>query len=173
MAGMNQPLIAELEQEGAATRRVLERVPAESLGWQPHPRSMTLGQLAIHVASIPGGLARLCAADGFDVAAVDFTPPQPQDTAGLLPALEDSLTAAKSFLGGLDETAAAAPWRLTLGERQLSSSPRMAVVRSLLLNHWYHHRGQLTVYLRLLDVPVPAVYGPSADENPFAGAPSV
>jgi uncharacterized damage-inducible protein DinB len=170
MAGMNQALIAELEQEGAATRRVLERVPADHLEWRPHPKSMTLGQLAIHVATIPGGLARLCAADGFDAATADFTPPQPQDTAGLLPALAESLAAARDFLGGLDETAAAAPWRLTLGERELSSAPRVVMVRTLLFNHWYHHRGQLTVYLRLLDVPVPAVYGNSADENPFADA---
>lgn len=170
MAGMNQALIAELEQEGAATRRVLERVPADQLGWQPHPKSMTLGQLAIHIATIPGGLARVCALDTFDASTVDFTPPQPQDTAGLLPALDESLAAAKNFLDGLDEASAAAPWRLTLGERELFAQPRMAVVRSLLLNHWYHHRGQLTVYLRLLDVPVPAVYGNSADENPFAEA---
>jgi uncharacterized damage-inducible protein DinB len=131
---------------------------------------MTLGQLALHVASIPGGLARLCATDGVDTATIDFTPRQPQDAAELLPALEDSLAGARTFLSGLDEASAAAPFRLTFGERELSCAPRMAMVRSLLLNHWYHHRGQLTVYLRLLDVLVPATYGNSADENPFAEA---
>lgn len=170
MAAMNQELMAELEQEGAATRRVLERVPADRLDWQPHPKSMTLGQLALHVAVIPGALAQLCAADGVDAATIDFKARQPQDAAELLPALEESLAGARTFLSGLDEAAAAAPWRLTHGERELSCAPRMAMVRSLLLNHWYHHRGQLTVYLRLLDVPVPAVYGNSADENPFAEA---
>ena len=170
MAGTNQALIAELEQEGATTRRVLARVPADHLEWRPHPKSMTLGQLALHVATIPGRLVRVCAADVFDAATANFSPPQPQDTAGLLSALDESLAAAQAFLGGLDEAAAAAPWRLTFGERELSSAPRGATVRALMFNHWYHHRGQLTVYLRLLEVPVPAVYGNSADENPFAAA---
>lgn len=161
-------LAAELEQETAATRRLLERVPADRLGWRPHPKSMTLGQLALHVARIPGDLARLAQGDGVDAATVDFEPPQPASAAELVPLLDGSVAAATAYLGGLQPAEAGAPWRLTVGERELFTLPRLALLRSLMLNHWYHHRGQLVVYLRLLDVPVPAVYGRSADENPFA-----
>lgn len=87
-----------------------------------------------------------------------------------MPTLESSLAEARSFLDSLDEEAAAAPWRLCAGEREVFTVPRLEVVRTLMLNHWYHHRGQLAVYLRLLDVPVPVIYGRSADENPFATA---
>lgn len=168
---MTQALVAELEQEAASTRRVLERVPADRLDWQPHPKSMTLGQLALHVASIPGTVCRIAQLDSLDATTADFNPPHPQSAADFLPALETAVADAKSFLGGLDEQTAMAPWRLTAGEREIFTVPRMGMIRSILFNHWYHHRGQLTVYLRLLDVPVPAVYGRSADENPFAGAP--
>src|SRR6185295_5030793 len=100
-----------------------------------------------------------------------------QATAGnpadLLPLLETSLSDAKSFLGSLDDAAADAPWTLRAGEREVFTLPRLDVVRTMMLNHLYHHRGQLAVYLRLLDVPVPVIYGRSADENPFAGAPVV
>jgi uncharacterized damage-inducible protein DinB len=173
MAGMTQPFISELNQEAVATRRVLERVPADRLEWQPHPKSMTLGQLAFHVANIPGSIARLGRLDGLDASTVSFVPPQPKDAAELLPALEAALAEAQSFLDDLDEEAAVAPWRLSLGEKEVFTIPRLGLARSLMLNHWYHHRGQLVVYLRLLDVPVPAVYGRSADENPFAGAVNV
>jgi uncharacterized damage-inducible protein DinB len=165
-----QALIAELEQEAQSTRRVLERVPADRLGWKPHPKSMSAGQLAVHVARLPGDITRLAKLDSLDAATVDFRPPQPESTAELLPALEAGVAEAKAFLAGLDDAAAAAPWRLTMGERELWTLPRLALLRTLLFNHWYHHRGQLVVYLRLLDVPVPSVYGPSADENPFAAA---
>jgi uncharacterized damage-inducible protein DinB len=167
-----QALIAELDQEAQAARRLLERVPADRLAWRPHRKSMTLGQLAHHVAHIPGDLARLSALEEFDAAEANFEPPQPESAAGLLPGLEEALAQARSFLGGLDDRRAAAPWRLTHRGREVFSMPRLAVVRSLLLNHWYHHRGQLVVYLRLLDVPVPVVYGRSADEDPFAAAPT-
>jgi len=173
MSTITPALVAELEQEAASTRRVLERVPADRLDWQPHPKSMTLGQLALHVASIPGSIARLAQLDGLDAATRSFLAPQPENAADLLPALEASLADAKSFLNGLNDEAAAAPWRLTVGEREVFTLPRLGVVRTLMLNHWYHHRGQLLVYLRLLEVPVPAVYGRSADENPFADAVSV
>lgn len=170
MSRMTPALVAELEQEAASTRRVLERVPADRLEWQPHPKSMTLGQLALHVASIPGSITRIAQLDGMDAATRSFIPAQPAKAEDLLPALEAGLADAKSFLTSLDDEAASTPWRLTVGEREVFTIPRLGVIRTLLLNHWYHHRGQLVVYLRLLDVPVPAVYGRSADENPFAGA---
>jgi uncharacterized damage-inducible protein DinB len=170
MTNPTQALANELNREAAATRKLLERVPADQLDWQPHPKSMTLGQLAFHLANIPGNISRITALDTFDAATASFTPATPPGADALLPALEKSLADAESFLNGLDEAAAAAPWRLTLGDRELFTQPRVDAVRTLMFNHWYHHRGQLTVYLRLLDVAVPAVYGRSADENPFAAA---
>ncbi|MFL6194752.1 MAG: DinB family protein [Thermoanaerobaculia bacterium] len=170
MANPAQALKNELDREAGSTRRLLERVPADRLDWQPHPKSMTLGQLAIHLAGIPGNISRMARLDGFDAATANFTPTTPPDIDVLLPTLESSLAEARSLLDDLDEESAVAPWRLTVGEREVFTLPRLEVVRTLLLNHWYHHRGQLAVYLRLLDIPVPAVYGRSADENPFEAA---
>jgi len=170
MSNPTQAIAAELEREAPATRRILERVPADRLDWQPHPKSMTLGQLAMHIATIPGSISRLASLDGMDTVGRSFKPASPESAAELVPALEASLATAQTFLNGLDETAAAAPWRLSAGPREIFTMPRLEVVRTLMLNHLYHHRGQLAVYLRLLDVPVPAVYGTSADENPFAEA---
>lgn len=160
-------LIAELEQEAQTTRRQLERVPDEHLEWRPHPKAMTLGQLALHVATIPGALAGLSALDGFDAAGMDFTPASPASSADLVPALEESVAGATAFLGGLDDEGCAAPWSLTNGGTAVFTVPRIGLVRSLMFNHWYHHRGELQVYLRILDLPVPAVYGRSADESIF------
>jgi uncharacterized damage-inducible protein DinB len=162
-------LIEELEQEAQSTRRVLERVPADKLTWKPHPKSMTLGQLARHVARLPGDLARVASADGFDTGTQGFRQAQPESAAELLPALQAALEQARAFLGGLDEARAAAPWRMMSGDREIWSLPRMDFIRNVMFNHLYHHRGQLTVYLRLLDIPVPATYGDSADESPLAG----
>jgi uncharacterized damage-inducible protein DinB len=170
MSNLAQALTNELEREAGSTRRLLERIPADQLDWQPHPKSMTLGQLALHLASIPGNISRLARLDGFDASTANFAPASPPDAEALLATLESSLADARSFLDGLDEEAAAAPWRLSAGEREVFTLPRAEVVRTLMLNHWYHHRGQLAVYLRLLDVPVPVIYGRSADENPFAAA---
>lgn len=160
-------LIEEIQEELPATRRVLERVPDEHLGWRPHPKSLSLGQLALHVAQIPGRISQIAALDRFDAAPASFQPPQAESSEELLPALEESATRAIDFLGGLDEARATAPWTMALGERELMVLPRLKVMRRIALNHWYHHRGQLQVYLRLLEVPVPAVYGRSADESPF------
>jgi uncharacterized damage-inducible protein DinB len=170
MADLTQPLISELRQESATTRRVMERVPAEHFGFQPHPTAMTLGQLALHVARIPGSFARMGRLDGLDASTVDFSPASPADTGELMTTLEASVTDALEFLGELDEEKATGLWRLHHGERDLMKIPRLALVRTLMLNHWYHHRGQLVTYLRMVGVAVPSVYGPSGDENPFAAA---
>jgi uncharacterized damage-inducible protein DinB len=170
MANIGQALAAELEKESASTRRLLERVPADHLDWQPHEKSMTLGQLAIHLAGLPGTFAKLGQLDGLDASTVDFTPKAPQSADEILSTWESSLADAKAFLGGLDDETANGPWRLSLGEQELATMPRHELVRSLMFNHSYHHRGQLSVYLRLLGIPVPATYGNSADENPFAPA---
>ena len=165
---MNVPMVDELRQEAGTTRRVLERVPGDKLSWRPHPKSMTLGQLAIHVATIPGAICGLAAQDGFDASTADFTPPQPASHDEVLTAFEASLKNAEAYLSGLTPDAAMKPWKMTAGPRELMTLPRVALLRSVLLNHWYHHRGQLSVYLRMLDVPIPVIYGRSADENPFA-----
>lgn len=159
-------LLAELEQEAHATRRVLERVPQAHLPWKPHPKSYSLGQLALHVATVPGNVAELVARDS--VEAPRFVQPEAGSTAELVPALSASVAKAKQLLAGFDDAQMADTWRLTTGGRELMAMPRAAFARAIMLNHWYHHRGQLLVYLRLLDLPVPPVYGPTADENPFA-----
>lgn len=159
-------LLAELEQEAHATRRVLERVPQAHLPWKPHPKSYSLGQLALHVATVPGNVAELVARDS--VEAPRFVQPEAGSTAELVPALSASVAKAKQLLGGFDDAQMGGTWRLTNGGRELMAMPRAAFARAIMLNHWYHHRGQLLVYLRLLDLPVPSVYGPTADENPFA-----
>jgi uncharacterized damage-inducible protein DinB len=160
-------LLAELDQEADATRRVLERIPQEHLSWKPHPKSFSLGQLALHVATVPGNVAELAAIDTVPSLPA-FIQPEAATAAELVPALKESVAKAKRALGGFDDAQMNAMWRLQIGGRDLIAMPRVAVVRTIMLNHWYHHRGQLLVYLRLLDVPVPSVYGPTADENPFA-----
>ena len=160
--------LAEMDQEAQTTRRVLDRVPEEKLDWQPHAKSMTLGKLALHVATIPGNIAQALVKDTFEVGSFDQATAV-NSKAELISALEESLKTAKQALGSFDDQKAMAIWKLTAGGKELMALPRAVVIRSVLLNHWYHHRGQLTVYLRLLNVPVPSIYGPSADENPFAG----
>ncbi|MHC4431509.1 MAG: DinB family protein [Planctomycetota bacterium] len=167
MKMMTDALVAELEQEAQTTRRMLERVPFDKLEWKPHPKSMTLGELALHVATTPGNFAKLLSGDSIDVEGVDYQAPVPASGAELLSALDASTAAAKEFLGQLDDQSATTVWRAVRGDKELLSAPRIALVRSMMFNHWYHHRGELVVYLRELEVPIPAIYGPSADEDPF------
>lgn len=159
-------LLQELEREAQTTRRVLERVPDAHLDWRPHAKSYSLGQLALHVAQIPGGVATLA------MQSPAAPPPLVQDraarSADLVPALHESVNTAKSTLAGVSDETMMETWRLVAGDRELLAMPRATFLRAIMLNHWYHHRGQLVVYLRQLDVPIPSVYGPSADENPFA-----
>jgi uncharacterized damage-inducible protein DinB len=165
---MSQQLVGELQQESTTTRRVLERVPSEKLEWRPHRTSMTLGQLAMHVASIPERIAQLAARDGFDASEANFEPPQPKSKKEILDTFEQSVTSAQSYLSALTSESAAQSWRLTSKGREVFTVPRAGLLRTVMLNHWYHHRGQLSVYLRMLEVPIPVIYGRSADENPFA-----
>jgi uncharacterized damage-inducible protein DinB len=162
-----ETLLQELEQEVQTTRRVLERVPDAQLGWKPHPKSMSLGQLALHIAIVPGGVAEMAAAPGLDEPP-QFAHPSAQSAAELVPALEESVAKARRVLSGMDDRQAMETWTLRSGDQVLLTMPRAALLRSIMLNHWYHHRGQLSVYLRQLNVPLPSIYGPSADENPFA-----
>lgn len=160
-------LLAEMEQEAHATERVLARVPQAHLSWRPHPKSMSLGQLALHVATIPGMVAELAAVDTLPEPPA-FVQAEAATAAELVPALKASIAKAREILGGFDDQAMGATWRLMAGGKEVMAMPRTAVARMIMLNHWYHHRGQLLVYLRMHDVPLPAVYGRSADENPFA-----
>jgi uncharacterized damage-inducible protein DinB len=160
-------MLQELELEARTTRRVLERVPDSQLTWRPHDKSRTLGELALHIANVPGAVAELVASPS-PAQAPQFVDPKPARASELIPALDESLAKAKRVLGGMDDATAMSMWRLMNGERELFAVPRAALLRSIMLNHWYHHRGQLTVYLRELGVAIPSIYGPSADENPFA-----
>ena len=160
--------IQELEHEAATTRRVLERVPADKLSWRPHHKARTLGELAMHVAVVPGAVGEFFG--GPSPAQVpQFQDPPLNDAAELMPALEDSLAKAKKVLGNTDDAKLNETFRLMNGDKEIFAMPRAALFRAIMLNHWYHHRGQLSVYLKQLDVPIPSIYGPSADENPFAG----
>jgi uncharacterized damage-inducible protein DinB len=166
-----EPILQELEQEASITRRVLERVPSDQLQWRPHDKSMSLGHLALHIANIPGGIATMLSNDSFQINPAAFdNPATPGGKPEILAALETGLDTARNFLGGLTEESANGTFRLMAGPAEIFAIPRTAAIRSIMLNHWYHHRGQLSVYLRLLNVPVPAIYGVSADENPLRGA---
>jgi uncharacterized damage-inducible protein DinB len=158
-------LLQEFDQETPTTRRVLERVTDEHLGWRPHPKGRTLGELALHVATLPAGIATIALPS--EVQAPNFKDPVPASAAELLPALDASIATVKRLLGGMDDATFTGEWRLLLGDKVLFAVPRSTFLRSTLLNHWYHHRGQLTVYLRALDLGVPSIYGPSGDENTF------
>jgi uncharacterized damage-inducible protein DinB len=160
-------MLQELEEEARTTRRVLERVPDNKLNWRPHEKARTLGELAMHVAMVPGAVAELIASPS-PAQVPQFTDPTTENASELVSTLEDSIAKAKRVLGGVDDATLRETWRMMQGEREVFAVPRVALLRSIMLNHWYHHRGQLTVYLRELDVPIPSIYGPSGDENPFA-----
>lgn len=159
-------LLQELEQEAPATRRVLARVPAEKFDWRPHERSMSLGQLANHLASLPYGIVSATLQGSFDPGALP-PPAAPESTEAILATFDKGMDYARAQLGKMPDADLGIPWRLVRGDKELMSIPRGAALRSILLNHSYHHRGQLTVYLRLNGIPLPSVYGPTADEPPF------
>ena len=160
------PLLLEFDREASATRKCLERLPADKLAWKPHEKSMSLGQLAGHVATIPAWIGGSLLADGYDFSKGMDRPPL--DTpANILAAFEASVKQAKAAMAQLDDAKAMGEWTFWNKGQAVFAMPRIALVRTILLNHSDHHRGQLTVYMRLLDVPVPGIYGPSADDNPF------
>jgi uncharacterized damage-inducible protein DinB len=159
-------MLQEFENEAGTTRRVLERVPSDKLAWKPHPKSMSLGALALHVAASPGVIIGWCSED---VTTITGDPtPQPTSTAEILAAHDASVKKVKEMLPKIGDQGMQQMWSAKAGGQTLMTMPKAAVARSIVMNHWVHHRGQLSVYLRLLDVPVPSIYGPSADENPFA-----
>lgn len=163
-----EPMVAELQHEAATTRRLLERVPEESLAWQPHAKSMTLGRLAAHIANLPGILIGALKEDELDASDLKAQSPPEDNVSSILEAFDQKIKSALELLKTpLDEPFMLTSWRYMNGEQVIFEMPRLAVIRFVVLNHIVHHRGQLSVYLRLLDVPLPSVYGPTADE-PFS-----
>jgi uncharacterized damage-inducible protein DinB len=162
-----QSLLPEYDHELATTRRVLERVPEQDFGWRPHAKSMTLGQLAGHVANLPFWLSATIEAPSYDLAARgdQANPPAPPSSAALLEEFDRKVKAARAALAKSTDAELTARWSLKHGDQEIFSMPRVAAIRSFVMNHLIHHRGQLTVYLRLRDVPLPPVYGPTADEQ--------
>jgi uncharacterized damage-inducible protein DinB len=158
-------ILGEISFELPTTLRVLDRVPGDQLDWTPHPKSMTLGRLAWHIAGIPRRVQTMLEVSDFDIA-TSGAPPMPADAKEFPPTLQRNMDALIAYLRSLDEGGLKAQFTLRMGEKILQQVPKIAIVRSILLNHTYHHRGQLAVYLRLLDVPVPVIYGRSADEGP-------
>ncbi|SDI04215.1 DinB family protein [Alteribacillus bidgolensis] len=156
-------LIKEFTDEVHATRQVLERIPEDKLSWSPHPKSMSLGQIALHTAVIPGELAEYFSESNREVPQVLL--PEAATRKEILSAFDSSIETAEQKLAAWNEVDLMSEWQMKQGEETIMTAPRFFMLRSLMFNHWYHHRGQLTVYLRLLDVSVPAVYGSSADEN--------
>jgi uncharacterized damage-inducible protein DinB len=161
-----QSLQSEFSDEIPATRRVLERVPEDKLTWKPHEKSRTLGELALHVANLPGMAEKIINHDEF--APGGGTPTVVTRIEQVREAFERSLVEGEKAMSSLTEEKANGDWRLVFRGKEIMRKKRSAALRTNMLNHMYHHRGQLSVYLRLLNVPVPVVYGPTADENPFA-----
>lgn len=161
---MNQILIPELKHEAASTRKMLERVPAESWDWKPHEKSMALGRLASHVATIPAWMTITLTTGELDFAKGDYKPPVATSTENLLEIFDESYQTALQHLETASDETLRGNWSLLNGGHHLFTMPRMAALRSFVMNHLIHHRGQLSVYLRLLGIPVPGMYGPSADD---------
>ncbi len=161
-----QPMIEEMEQEGAATRRLLQRLPQEHLGWKPHAKASSLGDLAVHVATVQPALAGMLQSASADVASTprDGTPHTVEE---IVAAFDQGLARAKSLLGNLSDDDLRSTWSMVANGKPVFTMPKIAVVRSVILNHVYHHRGQLSTYLRMLDVALPSIYGPTADERGF------
>lgn len=160
-----ESMLAEFEVQAPITRKFLERLPEDRLTWKPHEKSMSAGQLAYHLASVPGGVVRF--AHDNPAQAPEFASfQQPTSRQEILKTFEDSIAAVRSLLPKYDDTAMKETWRMVAGGREVLSQPRAEFLRDVMLSHWYQHRGQFSVYLRLLNVAVPASWGPSADEPP-------
>jgi uncharacterized damage-inducible protein DinB len=164
-ASTAQSFLAEFEIQAPITRKYLERVPEDKLTWKPHEKSMTAGQLAYHLATVPAGVLRLVQNNPAQ-APSSFSFPQPTSRQEILATFAESIAAVRELLPAFDDEAMNETWRLVAGGREVLAQPRAQFLRDVMLSHWYQHRGQLCVYLRLLNVSVPASWGPSADEPP-------
>jgi uncharacterized damage-inducible protein DinB len=164
---ISEILLADFDCEIANTRTLLSRIPKSDPQWKPHEKSMPIGRLALHVARLCDFCTRILTTDELNMATEKFPPIVFESTAHLLIELDRSSAAARNHLASASDEFLNTHWKLTFGDRVVIDSPRMLLYRTMFLNHLVHHRGQLTVYLRLLNVPVPGLYGPSADE-PFS-----
>lgn len=164
-ASIAESMLAEFETQAPVTRRFLERLPEDKLTWKPHEKSMTAGQLAYHIASVPAGILRFVENNPAQAPA-GFNFPQPANLQEILDTFDKTVATVSERLPRFDDAAMAETWRMEAGGREVFAQPRGAFLRDVMLSHWYQHRGQFSVYLRLLNVPVPASWGPSADEPP-------
>lgn len=161
-------LLPEFDQEMATTRRALERVPDDKFSYKPHEKSMTMGRLAIHLGEIPAWTSETLYKDELDMAPVGgpaYVPPSFATTKELLAFFDKNVAVGREALAKTSDDIAKGTWSLLAGGQTLFTMPKMDVIRTWVLNHSVHHRGQLSVYLRLNEVPVPSIYGPSADEG--------
>jgi uncharacterized damage-inducible protein DinB len=158
-----EELLYEFQGQVPVTRRFLERLPEDKLVWKPHARSMTAGQLALHIATVPGGVIR--GAQQSVIPPPQFQLPQPDSVKQMLETFEQSVATVQEVMPTFDDAAMRETWRIVDGDRELLAIPRQVFLRDIMLNHWYQHRGQFSVYLRLMNVAVPASWGPSADEG--------
>ncbi|MGC0772043.1 MAG: DinB family protein [Candidatus Acidiferrum sp.] len=163
---ISQAFLAEFETQAPITRKFLERLPEDKLTWKPHAKSMSAGQLAYHLASVPGGIVRFVQSNPAQVPET-FNFPQPASRAEILKVFEESIAAVRSELPKFDDAAMRETWRMVGGGRDVLAQPRAEFLRDVMFSHWYQHRGQFSVYLRMLDVAVPASWGPSGDEPPI------
>jgi uncharacterized damage-inducible protein DinB len=160
-------LLPEFDHEMATTRRLLERVPEAEFAWKPHDKSMALGQLAGHIANLPSWCTAMFGATVFDLdtLAVDLRPRLPTSRAALIEEFDAKVSGARSQLTSTTDGELMTPWTLKKSGQEIFTLPRISAIRSFVMNHIIHHRGQLSVYLRLKDVPLPSIYGPTADEQ--------
>jgi uncharacterized damage-inducible protein DinB len=157
--------LAEFETQAPITRKFLERLPEDKLTWKPHEKSLTAGQLAFHIAIVPGGIVRFVVNNPAQ-APEKFEFPQPAVRDEILKAFDESIVTVRGLLPEFDDASMNESWHLMAGGKELFAQPRSQFVRNVMFSHWYQHRGQFSVYLRMLNVAVPASWGPSADERP-------
>jgi uncharacterized damage-inducible protein DinB len=161
-------ILPEFTHEMATSRRTLERVPEDKTDWAPHPRSMKMGRLAGHIAELPGLVTAILSQESLDFRPPGAPPRVPlvmTNRDALLQVFDKNVAAASAAIAGISDEALLKTFTLSAGGKVIFSSPRVAFLRSVVMNHVIHHRGQLCVYLRLNDIPVPSIYGPSADEG--------
>lgn len=161
---ISQSLLPEFDIEMANTRRALERVTPDKFGWKPHEKSMTLGRLASHLAELPGWVKMTMNTDELDFGSGAYQPFNAESTEQLLELFDRNVADARAAISGAADEEFFKPWVLRNGAHEIFKLPKVAVLRSFTVNHVIHHRGQLTVYMRLTGIPVPSIYGPSADE---------
>jgi uncharacterized damage-inducible protein DinB len=157
--------LAEFEVQAPFTRKFLERLPEDKLTWKPHTKSMTAGQLAYHLAVVPAGIIQLVSQNPA-TAQNAFVYPQPENREAILEAFDETIATVRSMLPMFDDAAMEETWRLVHDGHEVLAQPRVEFVRNVMFSHWYQHRGQFSVYLRILNVAVPSTWGPSADEVP-------